>query len=61
MRQNQQKGEVQTNRINSFFAPIPELVKVLIKNKSGQLVDLNQLSALVTSSRFKLETSTAVM
>ena len=55
------KGKVQTKRVNSIFSSIPLLSKDLAKIKSGEPVDFNQSSARVTSSRFKLETSTAVM
>ena len=55
------KGNVQTKSVNSIFSAIPLLSKDLAKIKSEEPVDFNQFSALVTSSGFKPETSTAVM
>lgn len=48
---------VLTSRINSIFAPIPELARSLSENKKGQTVNFNHLSFRVTSSGFKPETS----
>lgn len=50
---DKQKGEVQTTRINSFFAPIPIIIKALAEIKNGQPIDFDQLSALVTPAGFK--------
>ncbi len=56
---DKQKGGVQTFRINSFFAPIPELVKDLKKTKNEQPIKIDQLSALVTLTGFKPVTAGA--
>ncbi len=53
----QQNKGVRTNRINSIFAPIAELARLLKEQKKGQPVKIDQLSDLVTSSGFKPETS----
>ena len=58
---DKQNDRVQTTRVNSLFSAIPLMTRDLNKIKSGEPVDFNQFSARVTSSRFKLETSTAVM
>ena len=55
------KGKVQTKRVNSIFSSIPLLSKDLAKIKSGEPVDFNQFSALVTSEGFKPSTATAIM
>ncbi len=44
---------VRTNRVNSFFAPIAQLAKHLRETKNGQLVDVNQLSAIVGDEGFE--------
>ena len=48
---------VLTKRINSFFAPIPQLVGVLRGNKNGENTILSTFPVRVTSSGFKPETS----
>ena len=55
------KGKVQTKRVNSIFSAIPLLSMDLAKIKSGEPVNFNQFSALVTSEGFKPSTATAVM
>ena len=55
------KGKVQTKRVNSIFSAIPLLSMDLGKIKSGEPVNFNQFSALVTSEGFKPSTATAVM
>mgnify|MGYP000386010144 CR=1 FL=1 len=47
------KGKVQTKRVNSIFSSIPLLSKDLAKIKSGEPVNFNQFSALVTPTGFK--------
>jgi hypothetical protein len=42
------KGKVQTKRVNSIFSSIPLLSRDLAKIKSGEPVNFNQFSALVT-------------
>ena len=54
---HQQNKGVRTLRVDSLFAPIAEVAKLLKKNKNGQSVDLNQLSALVSPSGFEPETA----
>lgn len=48
----QQKRGVRTERIDSLFAPIAELARVLKNHKKGQPVKIDQLSALVTPAGF---------
>ncbi|MBD3638801.1 MAG: recombinase family protein [Crocinitomicaceae bacterium] len=50
---DKQNREVRTIRINSIFAPIFELAKVLKDNKKGQPIKIDELSALVTTAGFK--------
>ena len=54
---SKQNREVLTNRINSLFAPIAEIAKVLKKNKKGQPINLDQLSFRVSPSGFEPETA----
>ena len=54
---DRKNDRVLTNRINSFFAPIPELVGVLRGNKNGENTILSTFPVRVTSSGFKPETS----
>ena len=49
-------NRVQTRRVNSIFNLIPSISDDLKKIKSGEKVDLNQFSAKVTSTGFKLYT-----
>ena len=58
---SKQNRTVLTNRINSIFAPIAEIARILKDTKKGQPIKFDQLSCRVTSSGFKPETSTAVM
>jgi hypothetical protein len=55
------KGRVQTKRVNPIFAPIAKIKRVLDKNKSGDPINIDQISASVTSEGFKPSTATAVM
>ncbi len=50
--EHQNKG-VRTNRVDSLFAPIAELAKVLKKTKNGQSIKIDQLSALVSPIGFE--------
>ena len=52
----QNKG-VQTDKINPFFIPITEAVRLLKEIKSGQPIKFNQLSARVTPAGFKPATA----
>ena len=47
------KGKVQTKRVNSIFSAIPLLSMDLAKIKSGEPVNFNQFSALVTPTGHK--------
>ncbi len=58
---NREIGRVQTFEINSFFSLISEVARLVAKIKKGDSINFDQIPALVTPSRFKLETSTAVM
>lgn len=48
---------VLTQRVNNFFAPIPQLTGVLRENKKGETINFDNSSFRVTSSGFKPETS----
>lgn len=50
---SKQNQRVLTNRINSFFAPIAEIAKVLRENKKGQPIKIDELSFRVTPAGFK--------
>jgi hypothetical protein len=43
-------SKVQTKRVNSIFSAIPLLSKGFSKIKSGEMINKNQFSALVTSN-----------
>jgi site-specific DNA recombinase len=58
---DKQKGEVQTFRTNVFFDLIHSISVALSEIKNGDLINIDKISARVTSSGFKPETSTAVM
>ena len=49
--------EVQTFRINSVFTVITSFTKDFTKQKSGDSINFDQISALVTSPGFKPGTS----
>ena len=46
-------GRVRTTRINALFTLIPRIAKLLEKNKSGNPINFDQISALVTTAGFK--------
>ena len=48
MRQNQQKGRVQTFRTNVFFDLMHSISTTLSKIKNGDSINIDQISALVT-------------
>ena len=50
---SKQNKRVRTNRVNSIFAPIQAIAKLLRENKNGQPIKFDQLSALVTPTGFK--------
>ena len=50
---DKQKRQVRTQRINSLFAPIAQIIRELRKTKNGQPLFLEQLSAWVTTAGFK--------
>ncbi|MGJ8661469.1 MAG: recombinase family protein, partial [Bacteroidota bacterium] len=50
---DKQKDRVQTKRVNSIFASIPLLAEDISKIKSGEPIDFNRFSALVTPTGFK--------
>ena len=58
---DKQNKRVLTFRTNVFFELIRSISTALSEIKNGDSIKNNQISARVTSSRFKLETSTAVM
>ncbi len=43
-----------TSRVNSFFSPIPQLTRILNKQKSGNSIKIDKIPALVTPPRFEL-------
>ena len=51
------KGKVQTKRVNSIFSSIPLLSNDIGKIKSGDPINIDQISASVTSTGFKPVTS----
>ncbi len=61
MKYDKKNDLVQTTRINEIFLKMLDISKVLKETKNGEPILKNQFSVGVTSSRFKLETSTAVM
>ena len=56
---NRDKGRVQTFEVNSFFTVIPEIARLVAKMKNGNSLNLEQIAALVTLTRFKLVTAGA--
>lgn len=51
------KDKVQTRRTNSLFSVIPIITGILEENKNGDPINIDQISALVTSPGFKPGTS----
>ena len=51
---NRELDHYRTSRINPFFAPIPQLAKVLSKNKRGDSVNFNKIPSLVVSPGIEL-------
>jgi site-specific DNA recombinase len=47
---------VRTNRVNSMFAPIPELLRSLRGNKKGETIEFDDFSFLVTPFGFEPKT-----
>jgi hypothetical protein len=58
---DRKNDRVLTKRINDFFAPIPELVRVIRGNENGETISFDSFPARVTLLGFKPKTSTAVM
>ncbi len=50
---NQEMGIVRTTRINAFFSPIPELVRVLDGHKKRDSIKIDKIPHLVTPTGFE--------
>ncbi len=56
---NRELGTVQTLKVNSFFALIPQIARILKKIKNGDSLKIEQIPALVTLAGFKPATAGA--
>ncbi|MFV0268322.1 MAG: recombinase family protein [Draconibacterium sp.] len=50
---NRESDSYRTSRVNSFFSPIPQLTRGLGKQKSGNSIKIDKISALVTPERLE--------